>query len=50
LKQKNLRRENRRIGGAVGEAEEKSGECEEGVLPVGGKSEEADLKNYLKML
>jgi hypothetical protein len=50
LKQKDLRRENRRIAVGVGDAEEKSGECEEDILPVGGKSEEAaDLKKYLKM-
>jgi len=30
---------------------EKGGGCEEDILPVGGKSEEAsDLKKYLKML
>jgi len=51
LKQKDLRSENRRIGVVAGDAEEKNGECEEDILPVGGKSEEAaDLKNYLKML
>jgi hypothetical protein len=50
LKQKDLRRENKRIGVAVGDAEEKSGECEEDILPFGGKSEKmADLKKYLKM-
>jgi hypothetical protein len=44
-------RRNRRIGVAVGDAEEKSGECEEEGLPVTDKSEEAvDLKKYLKML
>jgi hypothetical protein len=45
------RRENRRIGVAGGDLEEKRGGCEESILPVGGKSEEAaDLKKYLKML
>jgi hypothetical protein len=35
----------------VGGREEKSGECEEDILPVGSKSEEApDVKKYLKML
>jgi hypothetical protein len=30
---------------------EKNGECEEDILPVGGKSEEvADLKKYHKVL
>ena len=45
------RREKRRIGVAVGETEEKYGECEEDGLAVTGKSEKAsDLKKYLKML
>jgi len=35
LKQKDLRRENKRIGVGVGDTEEKSGECEEDILPVG---------------
>jgi len=49
LKQKDLRREDRGIGVAVGDAEEKSGKYEEDILPVGCKSEEAaDLKKYLK--
>jgi hypothetical protein len=35
----------------VGDAEEKSGECEEDFFPVGGKSEEvADMKKFLRML
>jgi len=35
----------------VGGAEDKSGECEEEILPVGGNSEEAeDLKKCLKMI
>jgi hypothetical protein len=39
-----------RIGVVVGKKEEKSSECEEDIMPVGGKSEEpADLKKYLKM-
>jgi hypothetical protein len=51
MKQKDLRRENRRSRDVVGNTEEKSGECEKDILPVGGKSEEvADLKKYLKML
>jgi len=34
----------------VGDTEGKSGEWEEDISPVGGKSEEAaDLKKYLKM-
>jgi hypothetical protein len=34
-----------------GRQRRKSGEREEDILPIGGKSEEeADLKNYLKML
>jgi hypothetical protein len=49
LKQKELRRENRRIGVAVEDVEEKSGKCEEDIFPVGGKSKEAaDLKKYIK--
>jgi len=36
LKQKDLRRENKRIGVAVEDTEEKSGECDEGILPVRG--------------
>jgi hypothetical protein len=51
LKQKDLRKENKRIGVAVGDIEEKSGGWEEDILPVGGKSKEAaDLKKFLKML
>jgi len=51
LKQKDLRRENRRIGDVVGETEEKYGECEEEGLPVTDKSEEAaDLKKYIGSL
>ena len=51
LKQKDLKKENRRIGVGVGGTEEKNGESEEGVLLVAGKSEEAsDLKKYHKML
>jgi hypothetical protein len=50
LKQKDLRRENRGIGAAVGDIEEKTGEGEEDILPVSGRSEEvADAKKYIKM-
>ena len=43
--------EDRKTGVAVGYDGEKGGECEEDILPVGGKSEEvADLKKYQKML
>jgi hypothetical protein len=34
LKQKDLRRENKRIGVAVGDMEEKSGKYEQDILPV----------------
>ena len=35
----------------IGDGEEKNGECEEDILPIGGKPEEAaDLKKHLKML
>jgi len=51
LKQKDLRRENRRIGVTLEDTEEKSGKYGEDILPVCGKSEEAvDAKKYLKML
>jgi len=51
LKQKDLRRENRRIGVGIGDAEEKNGECEKDILPVGCKSEEAaHLKKDPNML
>jgi hypothetical protein len=49
LKQKDLRRARRRIGVVVGKKGEKSSECEENILSVGGKPEEAgNLKKYLK--
>ena len=41
LKEKGNNRENKRIGDAVGETEEKYGEWEEEGLPVTDKSEEA---------
>jgi hypothetical protein len=51
LKQKDLKRENRRSGVAVEDEEEKSGECEEDILPVIGKYEKAsDLKKNLNVL
>jgi len=51
LKQKDLRKENKRIGVGVRDSGEQSGKCKEDILPVGCKSEEAsDLKKYLKML
>ena len=41
LKRRNLRKENRRVEVVVGDMEEKSDECREDILPVGGKCKEA---------
>jgi hypothetical protein len=42
--------ENRKNGSYDRGRGEKSGECEEGIFPVGGRSEEgSDLKKYLKI-
>jgi hypothetical protein len=46
----NKRREDRKTEVGAEHEGEKGGECEEDILPVGGKSEEVeDLKKYHKM-